>query len=84
MDHYLINRTFSAKEHCFSLTTNYSTVLFSLSFQRSEQGGRFAGCSASAMHECGSSSMCGGACQKYWGYKARCQLQLALVRVRVD
>jgi hypothetical protein len=35
---YLISRTFSAKKQCFSLTTNQRTVLFSLSFQRSEHG----------------------------------------------
>jgi hypothetical protein len=32
----LFGRTFSAKEHCFSLTTNHTIVLFSLSFQQSE------------------------------------------------
>ena len=32
-----MNRTFSVKEHCFSLTINQRTVLFNLFFQQNEQ-----------------------------------------------
>jgi hypothetical protein len=34
---WLISRTFSVKEQCFSLTANQSIVLFNLAFQQSEQ-----------------------------------------------
>jgi hypothetical protein len=35
---WLISRTFSANEQCFSLTTNQQTVLSAMAFQPSEQG----------------------------------------------
>jgi hypothetical protein len=34
---WLIGRTFSVKEQCFSLTANQSIVIFNLTFQQSEQ-----------------------------------------------